>query len=97
MPMPEKLPVHMKKLMSAMLEIGWLLPLVATIEVLGGIMVITKKFRGLGALMLLPILVGILLTNIFVVPSGLPLALVLFGINLWLLWENKEKFIRLLW
>lgn len=97
MPMPDDIPMRMKKVMSALLEIGWLLPLVAVIEILGGVLVITNKFRGLGAIMLLPIMVGILLTNIFTTPSGLPLAIALFVINLWILWENKEKYARMVW
>lgn len=96
-PMPDDLPQKMKHFMSLMLEIGWLIPLVAVVEILGGILVITNRFRGLGAIMLLPILIGILLTNIFVIPSGIPMAVILLGINLWLLWENKEKFAKLMW
>ncbi len=97
MPMPDDIPMRMKKVMSALLEIGWLLPLVAVIEILGGVLVITNKFRGLGAIMLLPIMVRILLTNIFTTPSGLPLAIGLFVINLWILWENKEKYALMVW
>lgn len=95
MPMPDDLPMRMKKVMGALLEIGWLLPLVAVVEILGGILVITNKFRGLGAIMMLPIMVGILLTNIFATPSGLPIAGALFAINLWILWENKERYARM--
>lgn len=97
MPMPDDIPMRMKKVMGALLEIGWLLPLVAVVEILGGILVITNKFRGLGAIMMLPIMVGILLTNIFATPSGLPIAGALFAINLWILWENKEKYARMVW
>jgi uncharacterized membrane protein YphA (DoxX/SURF4 family) len=96
-PMPDDLPEKMKRLISIMLEIGWLIPLVAVVEILGGILVITKKWRGLGAIVLLPILIGILLVNIFTIPSGLPIAIILLGIDLWILWENKEKFAKLMW
>lgn len=97
MPVPDDVPSQMKKLMSALLEIGWLLPLVAAVEIVGGILVITNKFRGLGAIILLPIMVGILLTNIFTIPTGLPIAVALFFVNLWILWENKEKYARMVW
>lgn len=89
--MPEKMK-HFAQLLD---EIGWIMPLVAVVEILGGVLVVTNRYRALGALMLFPILIGILLTHIFVAPSGLPIALVLLGINLWMMWDNREKFARL--
>ena len=96
MPMPKDLPENMLKLMGAIKEIGWLFPLVAVAEIVGGILFVTKKFRALGAIIIFPILVGILLTHIFVAPSGLPLAFVLLGIELWVIIENREKYLPMI-
>ena len=92
MPMPENLPEKMLKAMSAFTEIGWLLPLVGTFEVLGGLFIIIPKTRALGALMILPIMVGIVLTNIVQDSSGLPFAGVLSAILIWIMYQNKEKY-----
>jgi|TARA_R110000737_G_scaffold345455_1_gene373962 uncharacterized membrane protein YphA (DoxX/SURF4 family) len=97
MPMPEDLPQSMIKLMAALMEIGWLMTLVGIIEIVGGFLLLTKRFRGLGAIIILPVMVGILLTNIFNSQMGLPIAVTLFAINLWILWENKEKYAHLIW
>jgi uncharacterized membrane protein YphA (DoxX/SURF4 family) len=92
MPMPEHLPEKMMKAMAAFMEIGWLLPLVGTFEILGGLLIIIPKTRALGALMILPIMVGIVLTNIVQDSSGLPIAGVLSAILIWILYDNREKY-----
>lgn len=96
MPVPEDLPESMMKAMGAFMQIGWLMPLVAVAEITGGILFITNKFRALGAIIIFPVLAGILLTNIFVAPSGLPIALVLLAIEVWVIVENREKYLPMI-
>lgn len=96
MPMPENIPESMIKVMTAYMEIGWLMPLIAVAEIVGGILFITNRFRALGALIIFPVMVGIVLTHIVNEPSGLPIALILLAINLWAIYENREKFMPLI-
>lgn len=91
MPMPEDIPAEMLEIMGAFSTIGWLMPLVAVVEILGGVLVLIKPLRTLAAVILFPILVGILLIHILNEPSGLIIALVFFAIELWLLYEGREK------
>lgn len=93
MPMPKDMPENMIKLMAAFMEIGWLIPLTGIVEILAGILFITNKYRALGAIMIFPVMIGILLTNIINAPSGLPIALVLLAVNLWVIIENREKYL----
>lgn len=92
MPMPADLPEKMMKAMAAFMEIGWLMPLVGFAELLGGILIIFPKTRALGALVLFPIMIGIVLTNIVQDSTGLPFAAVLSIILLWIMFENREKY-----
>ncbi len=96
MPVPNDLPEKMIKMSTAMMEIGWLLPLVATAEILGGLLLILPKTRALGAILLFPILVGILLTHLTAAPDGLPMAFLLLAIHLWIILDNKAKYLRLI-
>ena len=91
MPMPELTP-QQQEFFAAFMKIGWLNPLVAIVEILGGLLFIFPKTRALGAIVILPVMVGILLHHITMEPSGLPIAAVLFLINLWMLWDNREKY-----
>ena len=93
MPMPKDMPEKMVKVGAAFMEIGWLLPLVGAIEVIGGLLLIFKRTRALGAIVILPVLTGIIISNICLSPSALPIALVLFAIILWVIIDNWEKYL----
>jgi putative oxidoreductase len=96
MPMPKDMPENMMKVMTAFMEIGWLMPLIAVAEIAGGLLFITNKYRALGAIIIFPIMIGILLTHIIIAPSGLPLALVLLAIEIWVIIENREKYLPMI-
>lgn len=96
MPAPADLPESLQKAFNAFTEIGWLMPLVAVVEIIGGILFIIPKTRALAALMLFPIIVGILLINTVTDISGMPIALVFVAVELWVIFENREKHLVLL-
>lgn len=96
MPMPTDMPENMMKVMTAIMEIGWLMPLVAVVEILGGLLFIFPKYRALGAIVIMPVLVGILLFNITISPSGLPIVLVLLAIEIWVIIEERAKYMSLI-
>lgn len=96
MPVPNNLPQELVKDTAALTEISWLLPLIGFAEVLGGILIIFPRTRALGALVVFPVMVGVLLTHIVVEPSGLPIALVIWAILLWIIIENRRKYLVLL-
>ena len=96
MPVPNDLPENLMRVMKAFMEITWLMPLIAVAEIVGGILFITNKYRALGAIIIFPIMIGILLTHITVAPSGLPMALVLLAIELWVIFENREKYLPMI-
>ena len=96
MPIPKDMPANMLNLMGAFMAIGWLIPLIATAEIVGGILFITNKYRALGAIVILPVMIGILLTHTIDAPSGLPMALVLFAINIGVIIENRSKYLPMI-
>lgn len=96
MPMPKDLPESMIKAMGAFIQIGWLMPLVAVAEIIGGLLFMTNKYRALGAIIIFPVMIGVLLTHITIAPSGLPIAVVLLAINVWVIIENREKYLPMI-
>lgn len=92
MPMPKEMPADILKVMEAFTTIVWLMPLVAVIEIIAGVLVIIPKYRALGAIMILPIMVGIMLQHLVYAPSSLAIPLVLFVILIWMLIDNREKY-----
>lgn len=96
MPVPKNMPDKMVKIGTAFMTIGWLMPLVGTIEVIGGLLLIIPRTRALGVIVILPVLTGILLANITMNPSTLPIVLALIAIVGWALYDNWKKYIPLL-
>lgn len=95
MPVPDDIPAEALKDFGAMMEVAWLMPLIACAEIVGGILFIIPKTRALGALVIIPVMAGILLTNIMVAPSGLPIVFVLIAVLLWVIYENRAKYLPL--
>lgn len=93
MPMPTDLPEAAKKVFGAFMQIPWLMPLVGVVELVAGALILFPKTRTLGALMLFPVMVGILAHNFTVAPAaaGIGIALVCLFINIAILFDNKQK------
>ena len=96
MPVPEDLPEDLLEDTEAIMEIAWLMPLIGLAEVVGGLLILIPKTRALGALIVFPVMVGVLLTHIFVAPSGLPIAIVIWAILTWIIYENKERYLPII-
>jgi uncharacterized membrane protein YphA (DoxX/SURF4 family) len=96
MPMPKDMPDKMVKVGMAFAEIGWLMPLVGAFEVIGGLLLIFPRTRALGAVVLVPILTGILLANISMAPSGLPIVFALIAVLAWVIIENRAKYLPMI-
>ncbi len=91
-----EMPEAANALIGAMIASGWLFSLIAIVEIVGGILFAIPKYRALGALIILPITIGIFLFNIFLAPSNAVVGIILLLINLWVLWENRSR-LRPIW
>ncbi|WP_372747032.1 DoxX family membrane protein [Lutibacter sp.] len=91
MPMPE-MPEEMMQIMGGFMTIKWIFPLVAIIEIIGGTLIAIPKTRALGALVILPVMVGIFVHHLVHDLSGIGIALILFAINIWAIVANWNKY-----
>jgi putative oxidoreductase len=69
---------------------------VAVCQVLGGLLLLIGRYVPLGLTLLGPVIVNIDLFHIFMDRSGLPMAVVVSFIALFLLWRYREAFAGLL-
>lgn len=93
MPMPKPTPEQLK-IFEAFNQLHWLMPLVGAVEVIGGLLFIFPKTRALGAIVILPVMVGIVL-HVFTIDKsqmGMSIAGVLYLINIWMIIDNKDKY-----
>lgn len=91
MPMPE-MPEQLMAVFGALMTVKWLMPLVAVVEIAGGVLIAIPKTRALGAIVILPVMVGILVHHLTYDIAGITMGLVLFLINVWIIIENRDKY-----
>ena len=89
MPMPEMTEQAME-LMAAFGASGYMFPLIAITEIIAGILLLSKKYTALGAVLMMPITVNILLFHAFLDTAGMVMGIVLLLINIVILVFRKE-------
>jgi hypothetical protein len=65
---------------------------VGAFQVAGGLILLIGRFVPLGLTLLGPVIVNILLFHFCMAPSGLPLAIVVAAMALFLLWRYRSNF-----
>ena len=83
-PPPADLPAPMMAFMAGMMATKYFFPLLKGTEVVCGLMLMSGFYVPLALIVLAPVVLNIVLLHAFVAPSGLPLALVLGGLELYL-------------
>lgn len=91
MPMPE-MSEEMAQIIGGMIATKWIFPLVAIIEIFGGVLIAFPKTRALGALVVLPITTGIIVHHAVLDLNGIGISVALFAINIWVIIANWPKY-----
>lgn len=95
LPMPELTP-EQASIFGAFGTIKWLMPLVAIVEIVGGLLIAIPKTRALGAIVILPVMVGIVIHALTHDPSGIAIPAVFGAINLWAIIDSKDKYMPMI-
>lgn len=91
-PVPDNMPEDTMRMIKAMEEITWLMPLLGITEIIGGILFIIPRFRPFGAVFITPIMVGILAQH-FTLGDNIIFPVILFAILVWVIVENRQKYL----
>jgi len=94
MPMPE-LPVSAGSFIGALAATGYFLPLLASVEIVMGALLIAGRFVPLALTVLAPIVVQIALFHLVLAPS-LGLVAFVLGAELYLAWTDRGAFATVL-
>jgi putative oxidoreductase len=76
---------------GALMHSGYLY-VVAILQVLGGLCLLSGRFVPLGLTLLGPVIFNILCLHIFFDPNGMPIAIIISILALFLLWAYRDKF-----
>ena len=78
--------------MGAFVKIGYGMTVVAIVEIITGILIVTNKYRALALVILFPIMLNALLFHMFLDPENSLPAVLAVVMNLFLMYSNKEKY-----
>ncbi len=92
---PQPMPGQAGAFVTALFLSGYFY-VVAIFQIAGGLLLVSGRFVALGLTLLGPVIVNILLFHTFLEPAGLPLAIVVGCLALFLLWGYRDRFAGLL-
>jgi len=81
---PPNLPEHLELFVKGLLASGYFLPFLKGTELVCGLLLLSGAFVPLALVVLAPIIINIVLTHLFLAPSGLPIAFVLLALEIYL-------------
>ncbi len=83
-PMPTDIPEKMQTFSGGLMASGYFFPLLKGTEVICGLLLLIGAYVPLALVVLAPIILNIFLVHAFLAPSGLPLALLLGALEIYL-------------
>jgi uncharacterized membrane protein YphA (DoxX/SURF4 family) len=91
-PAPEKAMAFM----GALAATGYMFPLIKSVEVIGGALLLSNRFVPLALAIVAPNVVNIVLFHAVLAPSGLPVALFVLALELFTAWSYRGAFVPML-
>jgi len=82
--------------MKGLAASGYFMPFLKGIETIAGLALITGFFLPLATAVLLPVTVNIFLVHLYMAPEGIPIAIFMFGGNLFLAYYYRKHYAPML-
>ncbi len=76
----------------AMMKTGYFFQLVKGTEVTVGLLLLLNRFVPLALVLIAPVIVNILAFHAFLAPSGVPMAVVILGLEIYLAWTYRQVY-----
>lgn len=91
-PAPDAMPAGALDLMMAMMKSGYLMPLVAGTQLVGGVLLLANRFVPLALAILAPVIVHILAFHAFLAPEGSVMGLIVLALEIYLAIVHRAAF-----
>ncbi len=92
-PQPTKpLPEQLVAFATAPMKTGYLFPLIKGTEVIVGLLLLANRFVPLALALIAPVVVNIVAVHVFLDRSGLPVALVVLALEVYLAWSHRKAY-----
>jgi putative oxidoreductase len=84
--------LEMGAFMMALFKSGYLMQLVAAVEIAAGVSFIVNRYTALMAVVLMPVMLNAFLAHLFLDPAGIAGATVLLAFTITIMYHNKERY-----
>jgi len=88
----QPMPAAAGQFFGALFATGYMIPLIFTTQVIGGILLLIGVFVPFALVILAPIIVNIFFFHLFLAPGGVPVAIVVVVFELFLAWRHSAAF-----
>jgi hypothetical protein len=78
--------------LGALATTGYMFPLIKSVEVLGGALLLSGRLVPLALVLLAPGIVNIALFHVFLAPGGFAIAAIVLGLELYLAWSFRDVY-----
>jgi uncharacterized membrane protein YphA (DoxX/SURF4 family) len=95
-PTPPNLPERVTTFMGGLMATGYLFPLIKGTEVVVGVLLLANRFVPLALALIAPNVVNIVLFHAALEPSGLPIAILVLALELYLAWSYRDVYAPML-
>ncbi len=92
LPQPSTMPAGAGAFAEALLKTGYLFPLIMGTQLIAGALLLSNRFVPLALTLLAPIVVNIFAFHVFLAPSGIPPAVVVLALEVYLAWAYRKMF-----
>ncbi|ATC65674.1 DoxX family protein [Nibricoccus aquaticus] len=94
-PPPEPLPEKAMAFAGALMESGYMMPLIGATMLVSGVLLVLGRFVPLALVLMAPFFVNSVLFHLFLERSGLPMALLFAALELYLAWVYRKAYLPL--
>jgi hypothetical protein len=91
-PSPDAMPAGAMDLMIGLVKSGYMLPLLAITQLLAGALLLSNRFVPLALTILAPVIVNIVAFHVFLAPQGLPIAIAVVALEIYLAVVHRKAF-----
>ena len=92
LPPPDALPAGAQDMTVAFAKSGYLLPLLGATQALVGVLLLSGRFVPLALTVIAPVIVNIVAFHAFLAPQGLPVAIVVLALEIYLVIAHRQAF-----
>jgi|SRR6266404_4631320 len=91
-PQPKTMPEGAAAFGGALMKTGYMFPMIMGTQLIVGIMLLSNRFVPVALALIAPVIVNILAFHVFLQPSGLGLAVVIFLLEVYLAWAYRTAY-----